>query len=489
MKNLKKILAFFLAALMIMSMLVACGGGDEEDIKKPIDDDGEVTGTPEDPKLPKKDYGGYKFTFITHESDSYNTEYLLSDGEDSEVLPNAIIRRNNLLEEKYNIEVCQLRVSDITTEVRAQVMGGATEFDVILASCTKLSTMAKENLLLNLLSVDTFDWDKSYWDSNSKDQLMIGDKLYFANCALNIHTIGFCVFFNKQLVENFKLTSPYEYMEKNEWTIDNWAKMVTSISVDLDQDGRMTEWDQYGTLMEHHNARMFLYASGLRATTNDEKGYPQITLMSNGDKTVNLYEKLKEVFTNQSCCYCMTCSPVTFDSSQYSHKFAYLRYLFTNDLYLFHYTSESAMSAFAEMESEFGVIPFPKYDQYQELYQTIYPVNNNLLAIPSLNKDLERTAVLLEDMNYFSSFTVVPAWFDTLLTRRYARDDESEESLHILRNNCVYDIGLYYDFGGIRSNILDVDPGQSNISRNYAKFEKAINASIKNVYKTFGEFE
>lgn len=488
MKKFKKILAFLLAALMIMSMLVACGGSDEEDGKKP-NDDGEVTGTAENPNLPKKDYGGYEFTFITNEGSSYNTGYLVSEGEDSEVLPNAIIRRNNLLEEKYNVKVCQLKVSDITTEVRAQVMGGATEFDAILASCNRLATMAQENLLLNLLSVDTFNWDKSYWDSNSKDQLMIGDKLYFANCALNIHTIGFCVFFNKQLVENFKLTSPYEYMKNNEWTIDNWAKMVTSVSVDLDNDGKMTEWDQYGTLMEHHNPRMFLYASGLRATTNDENGYPQITLMSNGDKTVNLYEKLKAVFTNEACSYCMTCSPVEFDSSQYSHKYSYLRYLFTHDLYLFHYTSEGAMASFAEMESEFGVVPFPKYDQYQELYQTIYPYNNNLLAIPSVNEDIERTAVLLEDMNYFSSFTVVPAWFDTLLTRRYARDDESEESLHILRNNCVYDIGLYYNFGGLRDSILDVDPRQSNISRNYARLEKAINASIKKIYKDFGQFE
>lgn len=485
-KKFTKILALILAALMIMAMFAACGNNEEEEKKE---DDGWIAGTEENPNLPKKDYGGYEFTFITNEGSAYNTGYLVSDGEDAEILDNAIIKRNNLLEEKYNIKVKQLNVSDITTEVRAQVMGGVTEFDVILASCSNLATMAQENLLFNLLDIELFNWDKSYWDSNSKEQLMIGDKLYFANCALNIHTIGFCVFFNKQLVENFQLDSPYELMEKNEWTIDNWAKMVSAVSVDVDQDGNMTENDQYGTLMEHHNPRMFLYASGVRATTNDENGYPQLTLMKDGDKTVNLYEKLKAVFTNDACTYCMTCSNVEFDSSQYSHKYSYLRFLFTQDLYLFHYTSEGALGAFAEMESEFGVLPFPKYDANQEGYKTIYPYNNNLLAIPSVNEDLERTAVLLEDMNYFSSFTVVPSWFDTLLTRRYTRDDESEESLHILRDNCVYDIGLYYNFGDLRSGILDVDPRQSNISRNYARLEKAVNAHIKKIYKDFGQFE
>ena len=484
-KTFSRILALTLALIMLLSMLVACGGNDETKNK----DDEEIKGTAENPNLPAKDYGGYEFTFVTNQGSSYNTGYLVSEGEDGEILDSSIAKRNSILEEKYNIKVCQLNVSEILTTVRTQVMGGACEFDAILASCSNLATMAQENLLLNLLDIETFNWDKSYWDSNSKEQLMIGNKLFFANCALNIHTIGFCVFFNKKLVEDFQLSDPYELMEKNQWTIDNWANMVSAVSVDVDQDGHMTEKDKYGTLMEHHNPRMFLYASGVRATTNDETGYPQITLMQNADKTVNLYEKLKQVFTDSAHSFCMTCSDVQFDSAQYSHKYAYLRYLFTQDLYLFHYTSEGALTQFAEMESEFGVLPFPKYDEHQDGYKTIYPYNNNLFALPNVQEDLERTTAIIEDMNYISSFTVVPTWFETLLTRRYVRDDESEETLHILRNNCVYDIGLYYNFGDLRSGILDVDPQQSNISRNYARLEKAVKAHIKKIYSDFDEFK
>ena len=484
-KTLFRLLALCLALIMLSSMLVACSEKGEAKNK----DEEEIHGTDENPNLPAKDYGEYEFTFITNEGSSYNTRYLISEGEEGEILDSAIGKRNSILEEKYNIKVCQLKVPEIITTVRAQVMGGACDFDAILASGKNLSTMAQENLLLNLLDVETFNWDKSYWDSNSKDQLMIGNKLFFANCALNIHTIGFCVFFNKKLVEDFQLANPYELMEKNQWTIDNWANMVNSVSVDVNQDGHMTEVDKYGTLMEHHNPRMFFYASGLRATTNDETGYPQITLMENADKTVTLYEKLKQTLTDSSHAYCMTCSDVKFDSAQYSHKYAYLRYMFTQDLYLFHYTSEGALGEFADMESEFGVLPFPKYDEHQDGYKTIYPANNNLFALPNIPEDLERTAVIIEDMNYISSFTIVPTWFETLLTRRYVRDDESEESLHILRNNCVYDIGLYYNFGNISGAVLDVDPKQSNISRNYAKQEKAIKANIKKIYADFEEFK
>ena len=340
-KTLTKLMALMLVALMLLAMLAACKGTEEENTGV---DDGLITGTEENPNLPAKDYGGYEFTFITNSGEAYNTGYLVSEGEEGEILDESIARRNAILEEKYNVKVVQLNVSDITTEIRAQVMGGATEFDAILASCSRLSVMAQDNLLYNLLDIETFNWDKSYWDSNSKEQLKIGNKLYFTNCALNIHTIGFCVFFNKKLVEDYQLTSPYEYMENNEWTIDNWTNMVESISVDVNNDGAMTEVDMYGTLMEHHNPRMFLYASGVRATTNDADGYPRVTLMDNADKTVNLYEKLKKVFANEAVSYCMTCSNVTF-SEEFPHKYSYLRSLFTQDLYLFHYTSEGALSA------------------------------------------------------------------------------------------------------------------------------------------------
>lgn len=482
-KTFTRLLALLLIAIMTFSLLIACGKKDEKG------EGGEdfPTGTEENPNLPAKDYDGYEFTFITKSGSAYNTGYIMFENEEGEVLDAAIGRRNAIIEEKYNIKINQLNVSDIITEVRTQIMAGTTEFDVILASCGNLATLAQENLLYNLLDIELFSWDKSYWDSNSKDQLLIGSKLYFTNCALNIHTIGFCVFFNKKIVEDYNLTSPYTYMEKNEWTIDNWAKMVKSVSKDVNNDGQFTEFDQYGSLAEHHNPRMFLYASGIRATTNNADGYPEPTLMKDADKTVKIYEKVKEVLSDTSVTYCMTCSPA--EANGFAHKYSYLRSLYMQDLYLFHYTSEGALTQFAEMESDFGIVPFPKYNPEQKLYQTIYPYNNNLLAIPSINEDIDRTAVILEDMNYVSSFTVVPSWFDTLLTRRYARDDESEESLHILRNNCVYDIGLYYDFGNIRSAILDVNFVGANISRNYARAEKAINAHIKSTYSNFQEFK
>ena len=89
-------------------------------------------------------------------------------------------------------------------------------------------------------------------------------------------------------------------------------------------------------------------------------------------------------------------------------------------------------------------------------------------------------------MNYFSSFIVYPTWFEVILSRRYARDDESEATLVMLRDNRVYDVGLYYNFGGIRDAILGMDVSKSaNIVRNYERYKKTVQSSLEKTYEKF----
>ncbi|MBQ2881510.1 MAG: hypothetical protein IJE40_04520, partial [Clostridia bacterium] len=86
----------------------------------------------------------------------------------------------------------------------------------------------------------------------------------------------------------------------------------------------------------------------------------------------------------------------------------------------------------------------------------------------------------------YSNVLLKPAWYDQLLQRRYVRDDESERSLDLILAGRVYDVGMYYDFGGVSSQLLDQDCRTSNISTMYARLKKAIDADIKATYRDFG---
>ena len=100
-------------------------------------------------------------------------------------------------------------------------------------------------------------------------------------------------------------------------------------------------------------------------------------------------------------------------------------------------------------------------------------------------ENLERTANIVEDLNFYSNLILKPAWYEQLLQRRYVRDNESEESLDLILAGRIYDVGMMYDFGGI-VGLLGADVRTSNISTQYARLKKAIDADIKATYRDFG---
>ena len=112
----------------------------------------------------------------------------------------------------------------------------------------------------------------------------------------------------------------------------------------------------------------------------------------------------------------------------------------------------------------------------------------SLIALPSTIASEEQKDMIgriVEDLNYYSSVIVMPTFYETILQRKYTHDDESEANLDIIKNSRVYDIGIYFDFGGVRSKITDIDCSNANISTSYAKLRKAIEADIEATYQKF----
>jgi len=479
---LTKLLTLFLVCCFVLPLCIACSGdGTGTETTVPYETEIEA-GNENDPKIPKVDYEGYEFTFLsaTMASDPYYVDYIVSEGESSDLIMDAVYRRNTVIEDKYNVKLVQIESNAPQADVRTQVMSGSVEFDAVILRGAFLANLARERLLYNLNELEWVDMTKPYWDANAAADLAVGDALYFTNCDINMR-MPYGLFFNKQLIEDNQLTSPYTYLANNEWTLDNFGKLVKSISVDLNNDGLFDENDRYGATFEHHNAITLMYASGIRATTQDPTGYPTLTLM--GDKTVTAYEKIKDIFSDSSYSYCLTCS--TMDPHGFEHRWDYARYLFTQDHYLFHICAPTDIYQFADMEHEFGVVPLPKYDSAQEKYHSMMSWWTQAVGCPAVMDDPDRTGRILEDLNYYSSVIVTPEWFDVMLTRKYTRDDESESSLLTIKNSAVYDMGLYFDFGGLRTKILDVDPAKNNISTNYAKLRKAIESDIDDTFNKF----
>lgn len=423
--------------------------------------------------------------FLSQRGDGYEVDYITSKGETGDIIGDAVYRRNAAFNEATGKKVSQITTKDILAEVQAKVLSGIIEFDVILARGHYLSALAKDNLLfdLNRLGVDM---STEHWDSNASRDLAILKGLYFTNCDLNISNTAHMIFFNQRLIDQFKLTSPYDFIEKNEWTLDNFGTLARSVSRDLDGDGKYDENDLLGLTFEHSDSSVLLYGAGVRATENSAVGYPVLTL--SGEKTDSAYGKIKSIFSDNKSALCLSCS--TMDAHGYGDKYGYIRYLFTINKGLFYISTARSAKDFKDMKNGFGIAPIPKYDSSQESYKSLWAYDEILIALPSNCQDGKAVGELLDRFAYHSNEILIPEWTKAILggTKADGGDNDDKrgiESLKIIRNTTIYDIGLYLDFGGIRTKILEADPLRNDISINYNEFKKVIEADIADTYRAF----
>ena len=94
------------------------------------------------------------------------------------------------------------------------------------------------------------------------------------------------------------------------------------------------------------------------------------------------------------------------------------------------------------MNSDFGILPYPKYNEQQDKYYSRMEGCELFFAPISADQTaLDRSSVILEAMASESAKSVIPVYYDLALKTKFARDAESEEILDILFANRVFDLG------------------------------------------------
>jgi integrase len=84
-------------------------------------------------------------------------------------------------------------------------------------------------------------------------------------------------FFNQRLVQDYGLESPYDLLDGNRWTTDEYAKLVRAVSTDLNGDGIMDENDRFGNVLAYHYIQYMVQGAGMRYAELDSDGFPHIT--------------------------------------------------------------------------------------------------------------------------------------------------------------------------------------------------------------------
>ena len=142
-----------------------------------------------------------------------------------------------------------------------------------------------------------------------------------------------------------------------------------------------------------------------------------------------------------------------------------------------------------DMEDEFGIIPLPKYDEAQSEYYTWMNLNNSSsLAIPISNHNLEMTGMICEALAAESMTTLTPAYYETTLSGKVARDDDSIAMLDIILNSGVFDFANMFNLGKVNKIFYKgAQTGENTFMSDFDSIRPAIQEEFEQLMAKYGK--
>ena len=449
MKTLRKTVCLLLALLMLGSAvsLASCGDGGkkpDETTAAVVQDSsgGETTAEDTSPKFPEADYGGEKFGVYMRTStlNHYGAKYIFAAEGAMDIVNEQATIRNQTVEDRYNIEFEFIEKDSPESTIKNDVAGGEIPYKVILAQRNCLMGSIYAGLMRNFNDLD-IDYTTTWWDANAADAYSYDGKLYVMPNDTSVANLGGSRFywFNRKVLEDFKLKSPYEFVAENQWTLENFFGLVKSVSA----PGTEGQFGVYGLSNEEGSNRMHMLTGiGSFRVEIDEDGNLVCKIGTDyADKTQDFFDQLKAVVTDSNICleFSQARALDAANQNKYVDQYYHTRALFSQGHFLFTHTGMGGSMQFEESEKGLSPVMNPKYNSDQEKYYHQMDANALIWCMAKdPNADLEQIANVMDFWAYTSSHTVMEAYYELTLKTKRAVDPETAQMLDTIKGSIRY---------------------------------------------------
>ena len=485
------IMALILIASAVMS--VSCGektGGNVTEAPATeapaVQTDEKTEPQATDPVFSSRKYDGQTFTSYIRNTDAsnYASLYIVPSDDDGDIVNSQSDIRNMRVEEKFNIKLEFIQASNPTSTLAKDTNDGKATYNLILDQRYKEGPVAQKGLLADFNKIGV-DLTTSWWDKNAAEAYSAYNCLYVMPCDISVSNLGGVRFycFNKAVLENFHLTSPYELAAKNEWTLENFYKLVKSVSSPATEGIGV-----YGLVNETSSVRnAMLKGIGIPWIEKIDEEHFEVTIGTTyKEKTQNYLDGLKEIFNDTTCVMDFdTAHGIDVENqSSYKDKYAHCRGLFATDHFLFVHTNMSCVkSQFGDMSKGFGVIMNPKWSPDQDRYYHGQDSNSICFCIPSFSdNDLQMVGDILDYWAWESSRTTMEAFYEITLKAKRADDPITAQMLDVVKGSIGYYIS---ELVSIDVSAFVTQAYNSNVSSAWDTFKKSLPKSIDAQIKQF----
>ena len=146
------------------------------------------------------------------------------------------------------------------------------------------------------------------------------------------------------------------------------------------------------------------------------------------------------------------------------------------------------LSMFRDYETDYGIVPLPKYDEMQQSYCSFANVSAmTAVVIPkSLSVEkLQNTGTFIEAMTALSHYKSIPEAYDATLLSRETRDEDSVEMLRIISEGLMLDLGAVYNIGGLYNMLEECTVDGKPVISTYQGLENGVQTDCSALVEAF----
>ena len=493
----KKLIALFLALVMMSGCLVLIVGCNGNGTTTPTDIDTDAVDTvviEEQLEVPDVTYDGADFIVYmggqgVGDGDKFNDW----DDENSDYtsVATAIFKRNKQLESLYDVKISndehwgtENGSGPSYLKVAEEYASGECTYSLYEVGTMAAANLARNGYLYDLNSMPYIALEKSWWDQGAKRDLEIQGKMYYATGDIsvidNLNTHN--VYFNKELAKELGINDLYSLVESGAWTLDKYVEYVKLASKDLNGDDKRDENDRYGAIIWNDAMQAIFAGCEQRICTINNDGEIELTYYD--EKTVDLVSKFTDVAFNREISYNYVIRLDTWQQWDPTRIG-----MFANDQALFFLTVLNTFIRLRNQDVDFGILPYPKYNEDQSNYLSyVSGSSSNMVCVGALmgEEDRERNGALIEAAAYYSKKIVTPEYYDYTLKGKLIRDDESSPCLDLIIGNRIFDVGMYYLIGKYTWDMTEMMKAETN---NIAsKYQEDFNVAMQEIEKLNSDF-
>jgi len=410
-----------------------------------------------------------------------------------DVISEAVTKRNREIEEKYGVTIKARPVEDVYTSLTAELQAADPDnCDAAMPFVPACATLALGGQLYDLKTFESdgyIDLSMPWWDQNANESFSIADKVYFSISDMSImqKIVSFCVMFNKDLLaQKHPELNLYDEVRNKTWTMDKMYELSKEFTYDSDGVDGMSPDDNWGLVTANNDVLWFYLSSGARLVTKDSEDSPILSLGVD-ERSINIAQKALTLLEEKNN-WCIHAEDIPAEQDRWNKVLD----IIGENKGLFRATAFSAVKKVRAYDANFGLVPFPTFDETQDNYYT--PCNVGYaygIVIPLSAPDADYSAYMLDVISATSKGENAAG-----LTRAYTEvvlkgkdlDEESSEMLDdYIFANIVYDLGIVYDFG-VSSVITDLmKDGTADIISSLDSKRDSILAKIEEIVDTYTE--